>query len=97
LTRVKSDLNKYVGWWNSITGADFDQDGDTDYVIGNLGLNNGYNVSEDKPLRVFAKDLDNNGSTEALLFCYTKMADGFVTLKWLMEPNNFARYTFGMS
>ncbi|HMR58262.1 MAG TPA: VCBS repeat-containing protein, partial [Cyclobacteriaceae bacterium] len=76
LTRVKSDLNKYVGWWNSITGADFDQDGDTDYVIGNLGLNNGYNVSEDKPLRVFAKDLDNNGSTEALLFCYTKMADG---------------------
>jgi hypothetical protein len=27
-------------------------------------------------MRVFAKDLDSNGSIEALLFCYSKMADG---------------------
>lgn len=76
LTKAKSTLDNYVGWWNSITGADFDQDGDTDYVVGNLGLNNWYKVSEQKPLRVFAKDLDNNGSVESLLFCYSKMADG---------------------
>lgn len=76
LSKVQSALDKYVGWWNSITGADFDRDGDTDYIVGNLGLNNGYKVSDQKPLRVFAKDLDNNGSIEALLFCYSKMTDG---------------------
>ncbi|MCW5911195.1 MAG: VCBS repeat-containing protein [Cyclobacteriaceae bacterium] len=76
LSKVHTPLDNYVGWWNSITGADFDQDGDIDYVVGNLGLNNWYKVSDKKPLRVFAKDLDNNGSIEALLFCYTKMTDG---------------------
>ncbi|MCK5463364.1 MAG: VCBS repeat-containing protein, partial [Bacteroidales bacterium] len=27
------------GWWNSICSGDFDQDGDTDYLLGNMGLN----------------------------------------------------------
>ncbi|MBX2896213.1 MAG: VCBS repeat-containing protein [Cyclobacteriaceae bacterium] len=76
LSRINSGLDNYVGWWNSIVGADFDQDGDIDYVVGNLGLNNSYKVSDNRPMRVFAKDLDSNGSIEALMFCYSKMADG---------------------
>jgi enediyne biosynthesis protein E4 len=76
LSKIESGLDKYVGWWNSIVGADFDKDGDTDYVVGNLGLNNSYKVSAEKPMRVFAKDLDGNGSVESLLFCYSKMTDG---------------------
>lgn len=75
-SKTQYQTENSIGWWNSISGADFDRDGDTDYMIGNLGLNNGYNVSEHKPMRVFAKDIDNNGSVEALLFCYTKMIDG---------------------
>jgi hypothetical protein len=69
-------LKNYRGWWNSIVAHDFDQDGDMDYVIGNLGTNNSFKVDEDNPLKVFAKDLDNNGSVEALTFCYSKMLDG---------------------
>ena len=76
LYKLKNDLDNYVGWWNSITGADFDQDGDIDFIVGNLGKNNSYHASSNKPVRVYAKDIDNNGSVEALLFCYSKMLDG---------------------
>ncbi|MBN8650295.1 MAG: VCBS repeat-containing protein [Cytophagales bacterium] len=75
-SKVNTPLQNYIGWWSSIAAADFDGDGDTDYVVGNYGLNNSYNVSSDRPMKVFAKDLDSNGSIEALIFCYSKMADG---------------------
>ena len=39
---MNTGLEKYIGWWNSITGADVDRDGDIDYIAGNLGLNNSY-------------------------------------------------------
>lgn len=71
LTKTEnSGIEKYSGWWNSINGADFDKDGDTDFVIGNLGLNNLYNITLDQPLRVYAKDFDNNGIMDPVLSCY---------------------------
>lgn len=66
------------GWWNSIVGGDFDEDGDTDYVVGNLGLNNYYNATEAQPLRVYAKDIDSNGSIDPILTCYFKSEEGFM-------------------
>jgi hypothetical protein len=65
-------IDQFSGWWNSITGADLDKDGDTDYVVGNLGLNNSYNITHDQPLRVYAKDFDNNGSMDPVLSSYFK-------------------------
>ncbi|HYF70281.1 MAG TPA: VCBS repeat-containing protein [Ohtaekwangia sp.] len=65
-------VEKYVGWWNSLTAGDFDNDGDTDYVAGNLGENNSYQVHGDFPLKVVAKDFDGNGSVDAVLGCYVK-------------------------
>jgi hypothetical protein len=77
LMEVKNTgLENYSGWWNSITGADFDKDGDTDYIIGNLGLNNYYNISEHQPLRVYAKDFDANESMDAIVSCYFKSEEG---------------------
>lgn len=67
-----SGLDNYRGWWNSITGADFDNDGDIDYVVGNYGLNNSYCATPEYPLEVYAKDFDNNGSVDAILACYLK-------------------------
>lgn len=77
LVRVEqSGLENYSGWWNSIAGADFDKDGDTDYIVGNLGLNNFYNISDKQPLRVYAKDFDANESVDAILSCYFKSEEG---------------------
>jgi len=53
------------GWWNSLCAADFDNDGDTDYVAGNLGLNSYYRASPACPVSVFSADFDNNGSMDA--------------------------------
>ncbi|WP_276366664.1 VCBS repeat-containing protein [Chryseolinea sp. H1M3-3] len=58
------------GWWNSINGGDFDNDGDIDYVAGNLGLNSVYRASVSEPVCVYAKDFDDNGSVDAILCRY---------------------------
>jgi hypothetical protein len=73
---TETGLEEFVGWWNSIAAADFDKDGDTDYVLGNLGQNNFYNISQDYPLRVYAKDFDNNESMDAILSYYIKSERG---------------------
>jgi hypothetical protein len=61
-----------VGWWNSIAPGDYDQDGDIDYVVGNLGQNNNYGVDREHPLTIYAKDFDGNGSIDPVLACYMK-------------------------
>jgi enediyne biosynthesis protein E4 len=64
------------GWWNSLTAADFDNDGDTDYMAGNYGLNIAHKATEAEPLSVFAKDFDENGSFDAIIAQYGKSAKG---------------------
>src|SRR5690606_38979881 len=58
------------GWWNSIQGADFDSDGDTDYVLGNLGRNSRYQASAEQPVSIYAADFDQNGSIDPILTYY---------------------------
>jgi enediyne biosynthesis protein E4 len=62
------------GWWNSINGGDFDNDGDTDYILGNLGLNSKYKASTTQPVSAYGKDFDSNGSFDPILtyFNYDK-------------------------
>lgn len=48
-------------WWTSLAAGDFDSDGDTDYVVGNLGLNTRYETSLERPVRIHGKDYDQNG------------------------------------
>ncbi len=58
------------GWWNSITSGDFDNDGDSDYVLGNFGLNSRYKASVTEPLCIYAKDYDKNGQIDPVMCHY---------------------------
>lgn len=60
-------LDNSVGWWNSVVGGDFDNDGDIDYVAGNLGLNSRYRASAEQPVCLYAKDFDGNGRIDPIL------------------------------
>ena len=72
----ETGLENYLGWWNSIASADFDQDGDTDFVIGNLGANNAHRPSVERPVKIYAKDFDNNGSVDPVTFAFYKDREG---------------------
>ena len=65
-----SGLGATTGWWNSLAAADFDRDGDLDYVAGNLGLNTKFKASKQEPVRIYAADFDENGSIDPVIARY---------------------------
>jgi enediyne biosynthesis protein E4 len=63
-------LDKTTGWWYSIIAEDFDNDGDIDFVAGNLGLNYKYKATPDESFDVYANDYDKNGKLDIVLGYY---------------------------
>jgi enediyne biosynthesis protein E4 len=61
-----------AGWWNTITAADLDGDGDLDFVLGNVGENNFFRQG----LTVFVADFDQNGTLEQIA-CEARPAGHF--------------------
>ena len=65
-----------VGWWNSLSGADLDHDGDIDYVVGNFGTNNLYGQSGRDYVSLYGGDFDGNGGYDLLVGDYQLSEDG---------------------
>jgi len=77
LTIFVNDGNKFtkksleditgIGWWYNLNAADFNNDGLTDYFLGNLGLNNKFGADKEKPFHVFCDDFDDSGNLDIVL------------------------------
>jgi len=75
-TTASTGLTGVTGMWRSLNATDMDNDGDIDFVAGNLGLNCDYRVSPIEPMLLFATDWDVNGSIDPIFFYYIKGGDG---------------------
>ena len=55
------------GWWNVLKTSDIDDDGDMDFVVGNLGLNSQLKTSIQEPVSLYYADFDGNGAVDPIL------------------------------
>lgn len=58
------------GWWNCIITEDVNNDGKTDILAGNYGLNSKLKASIQQPAKLYVSDFDENGQTECIPVFY---------------------------
>ena len=73
---AQSGIGDQSGWWNSIAGGDFDNDGDIDYVVGNLGKNSFFRADDKHPVSIYAKDFDKNSRIDPIVTIFLKDQKG---------------------
>lgn len=70
-TKVSNQtLDSLKGWYFSVNAIDIDNDGDEDYVLGNLGNNYKYQASAAEPFEVYYADFDQSGTKDIVLGYY---------------------------
>lgn len=96
LTKVIIDgFQKSLGLWNAVLAEDFDQDGDIDIICGNWGLNSRLSASPEKPLQLYLRDFDKNGSIEPLItYFYKDVETPFASKDELVKQMPFLNKTF---
>jgi len=62
----KTGLENQYGWWQQLSVADLDKDGDADLVLGNLGQNFYLQTDSAHPVKVWIKDFDQNGTPDKI-------------------------------
>jgi hypothetical protein len=72
--RLKSipELDAMHGIWYSLVAGDFDNNGDDDYIAGNLGENHRFNVCDKYPLNLYAVDIDLDGRLDPIMTSFWK-------------------------
>jgi enediyne biosynthesis protein E4 len=63
-------LESHRGIWYSVIAGDFDQDGDQDFIVGNLGDNHRFTLNDKYPMNLYAIDLDNDGVIDPIITAY---------------------------
>ena len=67
---MSKSLDSITGWYFSIEPLDIDNDGDDDFILGNLGENYKYKATNSEPFEVYYHDFDNNGKKDLVLGYY---------------------------
>jgi len=65
-----SGLSNTGGWWCKIVPADIDKDGDTDFILGNLGSNTQFKTSAREPLITYVDDFNADGRIDPIMTWY---------------------------
>jgi hypothetical protein len=81
LGKLNTSLDSLTGWWNTITSADLDNDGDLDLILGNQGSNLPYKTNYDHPAKIWINDFDNNGTIEQIVTRYRDGGDYPIHMK----------------
>jgi hypothetical protein len=81
----KKGLDRYKGYWKSISVGDFNNDGLPDIVAGNMGLNSFYSASEDYPVKMYYQDLNSNGRLNIIEAYYSEDMGDYVPRRKLYE------------
>jgi len=67
---TKKVISDKKGWWNFVIPVDINNDGNIDFIAGNLGLNSRLHASESEPVRMYYNDFDGNAKQEQVLTYY---------------------------
>lgn len=70
---IKTGLEDFSGWWQSLAAVDVDLDGDQDLVLGNMGQNFYLKPDKTHPIKMYIKDFDQNGTVDKI---FTKTLNG---------------------
>ncbi|MBL86904.1 MAG: RNA-binding protein [Winogradskyella sp.] len=69
---TKLPIKNTEGWWNTIKEVDLNNDRKMDYLVGNLGDNNKYQPTEEKPLHIYSTNFDRDEKYDMILSKYYK-------------------------
>jgi hypothetical protein len=72
------ELEAHQGFWYSLGCGDFDNDGDIDFIAGNVGENTRFHVSNAYPLSLYVIDFEMDGIIDPLMTAYWPDNEGIM-------------------